>query len=137
MSELPIIPKRLETSRLVIISPTRAEDDSAIAKLLSNEVSMKYLSAMSKKDVGGWTTADAANRRDFCTSQQSISNGWFANVLLKNDQFVSNEGDTLLNVDNSLQIKVNHEESTDIPNVQFVGMLVLLLHFWFYYQLYE
>ena len=124
MSQDSAIPKRLETSRLIIISPTRAEDDESIAKLLSCDVSMKYLSAMSKKDVGGWTIADAANRREYCTAQQLSSNGWFGNVLLKNDQYVSSSNVSTLSVDNSLDIKINNESSTDIPNAQFVGTYV-------------
>lgn len=71
------IPCLLTTSRLKISSPPKVGDDEHIAALLSNEGCMLYLTAMSKRDVGGWSLNDAKRRREYQAVEQMNERGWF------------------------------------------------------------
>ena len=129
----PIIPKRIESDRIIILSPPREKDDENVARMLSNEVSMQYLSAMSKKDCGGWTCDDTRKRRELCTEKQNASDGWFAHILIKKCQREPEDCDTngitgaKLNVPNILNLidvtadTIHEEPDTILNDASFAG----------------
>ena len=83
------IPVMLKVKRLVIKSPPSFEFDSDIAGLLNDSKNMQFLTAMSKKNKGGWTVADAAQRRESQAIMQNEGKGWFCTISIQDsNEFV-------------------------------------------------
>ena len=77
------LPTELIGKNLIVRCPPPERFDEPIAKLLSDPQAMKYLEAMSKKDVGGWTLEDAKNRRISHRGLFEKKLGWFCTLELK------------------------------------------------------
>lgn len=76
------LPRELSGKKLTVRCPPPEKFDEPIAQLLSDDQAMKYLQAMSKKDVGGWTLEDAKNRRLTHEGMFERKQGWFATLEL-------------------------------------------------------
>lgn len=80
MTTVRALPSKLVGCKLTFLSPPPSDSDELIAGLLSNPECIQHLRAMSKADSSGWTSEDAAKRREFLTTEQHILKGWFCNV---------------------------------------------------------
>jgi RimJ/RimL family protein N-acetyltransferase len=86
---LGVIPELIESDRIILLSPPRIEHDQAYIDMMNDPLSMQHLSAMSKRDSGGWVLDDAETRRNYASAAQASRDGWFCHILLKSKYGIS------------------------------------------------
>lgn len=84
MSASHTLPSLLHGKQLDFISPPSEQFDADIVRLFSDEKAMEFLPAMSKKDIGGWTLADAAQRREGQAKSHAACGAWSC-VMVRRD----------------------------------------------------
>ncbi len=83
MTSIRSFPSLLNGKSLAYSSPPSPDFDADIANLLSDSKNMEHLTAMSKSESGGWSIADAIQRRENQILMQNEGKGWFCTMAIQ------------------------------------------------------
>jgi RimJ/RimL family protein N-acetyltransferase len=83
-----LAPFTITSENLILQTPPPIESDIHIKNLLSDNVTMNYLAAMTKKDQGGWSMENVIERREYQEKQYQQGLSSSCSIYDKNNNFI-------------------------------------------------